>query len=482
MRSLALPISVLLVGLLAVPVSATATPVPVWPSPAFLGRAEAVNLTEWVSSRLNLSKVGNGDWVALNNTFASPDFAAAREVFRLPVEGGFVESSYTANGSLAGVVVSANTSYVAEPFSDRDLSALEAVARNVASNLGLNATLVFGEYVLPGPDVSPEERVWEVGEGATTPLGYPGNFNLMSVSVREWDRRVIRVWLTPWFDISGFPDVSGDRAVEIALQFVRERFEVNATGGLGWIYVSRASEFVYEVDAGWPSVYAESTPDCPRPWFMKVWVEANTGEIVEWSRPELTTGCPDTGGTPRNWIGGVFFPLAVLIAALLAILLFFRISGQQALSHFTRGQIVGYVGANPGANYSQIRESLGLPNGTLAYHLWVLERLGFVRSERQGKLKRIYPAGPTARTPSVILSPLQYGILDFLHSAGPTTQAELARRLGISKQRAHYNLKVLRNLELLESSGDGRIGISAKGTETVLTASGGRQTPSSVEA
>ncbi len=479
MRGVVVVTGIVLMSLFVPPASATATPLPLWPSAGFLDRTAAANLTAWTASRLNLSAVGAGEWLAVNRTSIGPDFAAAVDAYRLPVVEGSVEASYTANGSLARIVVAANTSYVSGPFVsgplDWNLSALEALAARVASDLGLNASLQAGEYAIPGPAIPLEERVWTLGIGSTAPLGYPANFNTMHISVREWDRRLVRVDLMPWFIVSGTPDVTRDQASAIAVRFARERFAENATAETGSVYAMNAGRFVYEVYATWPAANA-STPDCPHAWALYVWVDATSGAVVEWQGPMISEGCPDTGGRPLGPLLGILVPAAILaLAALLAFALFLRISGRRALDHFTRGQIVGYVSANPGSTYSQVRKSLGLSNGTLAYHLWVLERLGFVRSERQGRLRRLFPTGPIARSDWFVLSPIQYAILDVLHAQGPMSQIEIARRLRVSKQRAHYNVNALRKLALLQNTGEGRIGLSTAGAETVLHV---RHTPS----
>ena len=63
------------------------------------------------------------------------------------------------------------------------------------------------------------------------------------------------------------------------------------------------------------------------------------------------------------------------------------------LDQFVRGQIYGYVRANPGDYYSSIRDSLELSNGVVTYHLDILETEGFVRAEIEGTHKRFFPAG-----------------------------------------------------------------------------------------
>ncbi len=60
------------------------------------------------------------------------------------------------------------------------------------------------------------------------------------------------------------------------------------------------------------------------------------------------------------------------------------------LDQFVRGQIYGYVRANPGDCYSSIRDSLELSNGVVTYHLGELERRGELESRLWGRFKRYY--------------------------------------------------------------------------------------------
>ncbi|MCK4971335.1 MAG: hypothetical protein KAS77_12425, partial [Thermoplasmata archaeon] len=49
--------------------------------------------------------------------------------------------------------------------------------------------------------------------------------------------------------------------------------------------------------------------------------------------------------------------------------LFTRLKKKEVLNQFTRGEIYGFIKANPGVHLTAIKENLGLANGVLAYHL-----------------------------------------------------------------------------------------------------------------
>jgi predicted transcriptional regulator len=136
--------------------------------------------------------------------------------------------------------------------------------------------------------------------------------------------------------------------------------------------------------------------------------------------------------------------------------LFTRIRHEKVLDNFTRGQIYGYIQANPGAHYSAISQVLGIENGQLAYHLRVLLRESFVVARNEGVFKRFYPRDyriPKGRT---LLTRLQVDILQQVERAPGISQREVARELSESKQVISYNVGVLREAGLLEGERRGR--------------------------
>ena len=92
------------------------------------------------------------------------------------------------------------------------------------------------------------------------------------------------------------------------------------------------------------------------------------------------------GGIAVGWNEVVMF---ALITQLLP--LYSKIRREEVLDQYTRGKIHGYIIANPGEHYNSLKAQLRLKNGTLAYHLRVLEREGYVKSVRDGPFKRFYP-------------------------------------------------------------------------------------------
>jgi len=148
----------------------------------------------------------------------------------------------------------------------------------------------------------------------------------------------------------------------------------------------------------------------------------------------------------RHAIFGAFFPL------------YTRLKKEEVLDHFVRGQVFGVIKTEPGTHFTQIRDTLSLSNGGLSYHLRTLETAGFIRSGRDGLYKRFYPSEgyETAKDKGIRLSGLQTRLLDLLRRHPETLQRDLARSVGVTQQSVSYNLRVLRQLGLVESLGGRR--------------------------
>lgn len=120
--------------------------------------------------------------------------------------------------------------------------------------------------------------------------------------------------------------------------------------------------------------------------------------------------------------------------------LYTRLRKKDVLDHFTRGKVYGYVIANPGDHISSIRSSLNIPNGTLVYHLQVLERECFVKSRRDGMYKRFYPYDMRIPDDRTGLKESQRMILRTIKDAPGISQRGIASCLGISASSVCYHM------------------------------------------
>ncbi len=134
--------------------------------------------------------------------------------------------------------------------------------------------------------------------------------------------------------------------------------------------------------------------------------------------------------------------------------LYSKLNRDKVLNQFLRGQIYGYIMAYPGENYSSIKKAMGVENGTLTHHLYILEREGFVASRVDGRNKRFYPAGVAAERKTKA-SMIQKAILKMIRQGPSLTQTEIAEALGTSKQVVNYHIKSLQKVGLLSVAKNG---------------------------
>ncbi len=145
---------------------------------------------------------------------------------------------------------------------------------------------------------------------------------------------------------------------------------------------------------------------------------------------------------------------------LLLLPLYTRLKKKELKDDFNRGRIMGYIETNPGVHFTDIIKTLDIGSGTLAYHLDVLQKHGFIVVRREGVYKLFYPRS-RARESSLSLptgrffstgnnkgnfkpSNLEKKVILAIEEIPGITQVELAEQLGISKQSLGYHIKKLR--------------------------------------
>lgn len=142
----------------------------------------------------------------------------------------------------------------------------------------------------------------------------------------------------------------------------------------------------------------------------------------------------------------------------LLIPMYTRIQKEDVLDQFVRGQIYGYIKTNPGVHYNQIRRGIDVKNGTLSYHLGVLEKTELIKSRREGlRYRAFYPT--SMKFPKVErfrLTELQISILDIINKNSGIDQKEIANKLDKKPQTINYNIKVLEQAGLIEVRKQGR--------------------------
>jgi len=121
--------------------------------------------------------------------------------------------------------------------------------------------------------------------------------------------------------------------------------------------------------------------------------------------------------------------------------LYSKLSKEDVLDQYTRGKIHGYILANPGEHFNGIRKALYLNNGTVTYHLRVLEREGHVQSRVEGIYRRFYPGRARLPEMKVQLNATQTVLLQRVRIVPGITQKVLAQELGVHPSTVSYHME-----------------------------------------
>ena len=152
------------------------------------------------------------------------------------------------------------------------------------------------------------------------------------------------------------------------------------------------------------------------------------------------------------------WPMESLIIAFLALLLplYSRLRKDDVLDNYKRGMIHGLILAHPGISFSGMKEALAFSNGSLVYHLSILQEKGQVCCRKSGTLMRYYLDGsPVSHLVRLGLTDFQVEIVRHVLSRGETSKRDLQIAVKSSKQTLHYNLKKLLTDGILVSSFSG---------------------------
>lgn len=134
--------------------------------------------------------------------------------------------------------------------------------------------------------------------------------------------------------------------------------------------------------------------------------------------------------------------IGMIVLATIGASIYSKLSKKDILNHEIRGLIRGYIIANPGDHYSSIKRNLDLNNGTLAYHLRVLEQNGFIKSMYDGIYKRYYPSNVNISKLKKNVSK-QEEIFNIILENPGVTMEEIGRMIGVSRQVVNYHVKNL---------------------------------------
>jgi len=137
--------------------------------------------------------------------------------------------------------------------------------------------------------------------------------------------------------------------------------------------------------------------------------------------------------------------------------LYTKLKREDVLDHFKRGEVYGYIKANPGEHYNSIKKALAMKNGTLVYHLQTLEREEFVVSVSDGRYKRFYPKGMRIpKEKDITLNRIQEIILEIINENPGITQRDIAAEVGLSGATINYHIGVMLRAKVIDVLKKGR--------------------------
>lgn len=141
----------------------------------------------------------------------------------------------------------------------------------------------------------------------------------------------------------------------------------------------------------------------------------------------------------------IFVENAKLKILFLFVPLYSKIKRDEVLDQFVRGQVYGYIKTHPGDHFNEIKRQLGLSNGTLSYHLRVLESQEYIWSRSDGMYRRYYPSEiPKSRDMRRLSgNETQNTILKIIDKEPGISLKEIAKIMKTSHQVVSYHINML---------------------------------------
>ncbi|MCK5251723.1 MAG: winged helix-turn-helix transcriptional regulator, partial [Thermoplasmata archaeon] len=149
------------------------------------------------------------------------------------------------------------------------------------------------------------------------------------------------------------------------------------------------------------------------------------------------------------------------LMAFVLIPLYTRLKPEQVTDHFIRGQILGYVKANPGETYTHIRKALKLSNGTFVYHARILESQDHIRSIKDGANRRFYPAEMRipAEVKDVELNQVQRMIYTIVMEYPGISQTKISKMVKLAPSTVNYHVNIMTKVGVIERKRSGRLSL-----------------------
>ncbi len=313
------------------------------------------------------------------------------------------------------------------------------------------------------PDGTIANWSWDPGDGNTTfgaqsdhAYGQPGNFTV-TLSVVDTDGQsasvtvpiFVKLPLEIPLEIQPAPSASGEFSEGTGI-------ELRAAEGLQGTLAERT--YLWDFGDGQTSTFREPKHTYGRPGKYNITVTVFDGDKAARTTLQVTV---HPAAAPANGWPWIFLAVSIVLvvgfAAFLGatelgllllgpifIFLYSRIRQDQILDNYTRGQIHGYILANPGEHYSSIKSALELNNGTLAYHLQRLENEKVIKSAMDGTHRRYYPVSMKVPQPEEgALTEVQKLIVARVTETPGISQRDIGSLMKLSPATINYHIERL---------------------------------------
>jgi len=103
-------------------------------------------------------------------------------------------------------------------------------------------------------------------------------------------------------------------------------------------------------------------------------------------------------------------------------------------------------------------KNLGIGNGTLSYHLYMLEKMNMIKSRREGiRYRAFYSTGLEYPDKEKFrFTKLQSDIMEIVRQNNGVTEKEIISKLGEKQQTISYNIKMLQRNNIIRLEKKGR--------------------------
>jgi predicted transcriptional regulator len=134
---------------------------------------------------------------------------------------------------------------------------------------------------------------------------------------------------------------------------------------------------------------------------------------------------------------------------------------QNILDNRNRLNIFNYVQSNPGCTPSEISNRQNMKNGTVKYHVQMLEAQGKVILKRMGKYTRIFNSSrANSEVEKVVISHIKNetskNLLHAIMDDPGVTNQKLSERFSLDKSSVHWHMERFLNDNLVTFEQDGR--------------------------